>query len=92
MLIPRSSSLIAADGSYELQVLPGPGVILVRAQGYYANGIMWPNREVYAVPRIDMQRLNEVLGSVKPLGIPNSEDEIRIDGGRGPFDMSRFGF
>jgi hypothetical protein len=90
-VIPRSSSLIADDGTYELQVLPGPGVIVVRAKGYYTDRIPWPRHDVYAVPRIDLQRLKEVLGGVPSPGIVNTEDIIHLDSGRGFFGTSRAG-
>jgi hypothetical protein len=53
---PCSSAPIQSDGSYELQVLPGPGVVAVRT----ASSERTDN---YVIPRVDMEKLSEILGS-----------------------------
>jgi len=63
---PCSSSSIAKDGDYELQALPGPGVIAVRNYD-----------QKYGMPRIDLERVNALLDGVEPF-IRNDEEHLGI--------------
>ncbi|HUE14180.1 MAG TPA: carboxypeptidase-like regulatory domain-containing protein [Planctomycetaceae bacterium] len=97
-LIPRSSGRVGKDGRYELQVLPGPGVILFRDKDFYTA--QWPRHEIYASPTIDMKRLNEVLGGAAGSGAVNNgatngavnnEEQLCIAGESGFWILGRHG-
>jgi beta-lactamase regulating signal transducer with metallopeptidase domain len=64
---PCSSSPVAKDGSYELQVLPGPGALGVR--NYDAH---------YALSHIDLKRVREVTGwdGRADSGMVNNRDSL----------------
>lgn len=52
---PCASVEIQPDGSYELQVLPGPGVVAVRTSSS-------ERADNYVIPHVDLKRLAEILG------------------------------
>lgn len=68
--IPCSTSPIDKDGAYELEVLPGPGVIVVRNYD-----------KKYAPARIDLNRIKEILEGVEPWGIGNNEEVLATAAG-----------
>jgi beta-lactamase regulating signal transducer with metallopeptidase domain len=70
--MPCSASPIAKDGSYELQVLPGPGALGVR--NYDAH---------YALSHIDLKRVREVTGwdGMPESGMVNTKDSLATQAG-----------
>ncbi|MEZ6062813.1 MAG: hypothetical protein R3C19_20920 [Planctomycetaceae bacterium] len=89
--IPRSSVPIAADGTYELQVLPGPGILLVRDRHYLSQAAWFARKEIFTSPRIDLKRLDDVLAGANTEEWINTESLFHIDSGRGAFSMDTSG-
>ena len=81
--IPRSSVPIAEDGSWELQVLPGPGILIVRVRNYYLPNSWRAMQETYTSARVDLNRLREVTGDADLGNHVSTEDIFYIDSGRG---------
>jgi hypothetical protein len=76
---PASTAPVQADGSYNLVVLPGPGVVLVAA---------FP-RDWYATAWLDEQKLASVLGAeFKPVG--GSTIPIAVAGRPGRRTVERY--
>jgi RNA polymerase sigma factor (sigma-70 family) len=79
--VPRAEAITAADGSYALTVLPGPGVI----------GVAGPRRDRYIPAWVTLQERKDFFKS--PLVQPPSETILNIDGGgnlRGAISQDNF--